>query len=248
MALTFQNADVVLLGEHHDNALHHALQARAVAALKPGALVFEMVEPGTARNITPDARSDAIALADHLDWDALGWPDFAMYYPIFAAAPDAAIFGGALPGDTVRQAINDGAAQTFGASAPLFGLTTPLSEAEQADRQDLQQSAHCNALPPDILPGMVEAQRLRDAALARAIVNALAQGFDGPVVVIAGNGHVREDWGIPAAMRTYAEMTGEPLTIATLGQYEGAAPDQPPVTHWVVTKAAERGDPCAAFR
>ncbi len=248
LAATFQDVDVVLLGEHHDNPLHHALQARAVATLKPAALVFEMIEPSHARDITHNMRLDASALSTHLEWEARGWPDFAMYYPIFSAAPKASIFGGALPRDTVRKAIEDGAAKTFGASAPLFGLATPLPEAEQSDRELLQHIAHCDALPPEMLPGMVEAQRLRDAALARAVVNALAQGFDGPVVVIAGNGHVHESWGVPAALRRYADQTGQNLTIASLGQYEETAPETPPVTHWVVTKATNRGDPCAAFR
>lgn len=239
---------MVLLGEHHDNALHHALQARVVSALKPGALVLEMIEPRHALDITPAIRSDAIALSNHLEWEARGWPDFAMYYPIFSAATEASIFGGALPRETVRLAVTDGAVATFGASATLFGLSEPLPNTERHIRETGQQVAHCNALPLEMLPGMVEAQRLRDAALAQAVVNALAQDFVGPVVVIAGNGHVREDWGVPAALNTYAEKSGQNLKIATLAQYEGAAPESPPVDHWVITKAAERGDPCAAFR
>ena len=244
----FSDADVIFLGEHHDNALHHALQARAVSVLEPGALVLEMIEPRHGLDITPALRSDAIALANHLEWEERGWPDFAMYYPIFAAAGDVPLFGGALPRDTVRQAFEDGAAATFGTSAALFGLSDALPDDEQEARETGQQEAHCNALPPEILPGMVEAQRLRDAALAEAVVNALAQGLDGPVVVIAGNGHVREDWGVPAALQEYAEQSGQSLTLATLAQYENEAPESPPVDHWVVTKAVERGDPCAAFR
>jgi len=207
-----------------------------------------MIEPRHALDITPDIRFDAIALANHLEWEARGWPDFAMYYPIFSSAPKAAVFGGALPRETVRLAVEDGAAATFGDSATLFGLADPLPSAEQETRETQQQEAHCNALPPEILPGMVEAQRLRDAALAQAVVNALAQDFDGPVVVIAGNGHVREDWGVPVALRNYFDQSNRSHTIATLAQYEGTAPENPPVDHWVVTKAAERGDPCAAFR
>lgn len=237
-----------MLGEVHDNADHHILQARVTADLQPGAIVFEMIEPGQARGITPDLRSDAAGLEAHLEWEARGWPDFAMYYPLFHMTKDAAIFGGALPRDEVRRAVAEGAAGVFGDAAPLFGLDRALPESEQEARNTLQQQAHCNALPDGILPGMVEAQRLRDAALARAVVNALEQNADGPVVVIAGNGHVREDWGIPAALRHYASVTGQSLQIATLAQYETEAPEAPPVTHWVVTAAARRGDPCAGFK
>ena len=243
-----RDADVVFLGEVHDNAEHHIQQARVIAALQPSAIVFEMIEPGQARTITPAQRKDAVALEAHLAWEDRGWPDFSMYFPLFYMSQHAAIFGGAMPRDEVRRAVSEGGAAIFGDAAALFGLDQPLPEGEQERRNALQQAAHCNALPEDILPGMVEAQRLRDAALARAVVNALAQKGDGPVVVIAGNGHVREDWGVPEALRHYAGATGESLTIATLAQYEVEAPETPPVTHWVVTPAAERGDPCEAFK
>jgi len=48
----FRGADVVLIGEHHDNALHHAVQTRLVAALEPRAIVFEMIEPYVEAGIT----------------------------------------------------------------------------------------------------------------------------------------------------------------------------------------------------
>ncbi len=237
-----------MIGEVHDNAVHHILQAKLVKNLQPSAIVFEMIEPGQARGITAGLRKDAVALEKHLDWEARGWPDFSMYFPMFYMSHGAAIFGGALPRDEVRKAVSDGAASVFGDGASLFGLDRPLPDDIQQRRNTLQQEAHCNALPDSILPGMVEAQRLRDAAMARAVVNALEQKGDGPIVVIAGNGHVREDWGVPAALRHYAEKTGQHLTIASLAQYEIEAPETPPVTHWVVTEAADRGDPCAGFK
>ena len=38
-------ARIVILGEIHDDPAHHANQARAVSALHPRALVFEMLTP-----------------------------------------------------------------------------------------------------------------------------------------------------------------------------------------------------------
>ena len=244
----FRGADVVMLGEVHDNALHHAVQARIVAALQPSAIVFEMITPGQARAVTEDIRADVLKLQSALEWEARGWPNFAMYYPIFAAAPREGIFGGAVPREDVRDAVSEGAAAILGGAAPLFGLDQPLDDQQQAAREALQMAAHCDALPEEMLPGMVEAQRLRDAALARAVVNALSQGGDGPVVVIAGNGHVREDWGEPSALRHYLDATGETAEIVTFGQFEEAAPEAPQVTRWLVTEAAKRDDPCATFR
>ena len=91
----------------------------------------------------------------------------------------------------------EGASRFLFLSAPLFGLDAALDPEEQATREAGQMAAHCDALPDHVLPGMVEAQRLRDAALSRAIVAAILETDGGPVAVITGNGHARTDWGIP---------------------------------------------------
>lgn len=236
-------ADVVLLGEHHDNPAHHAHQAIAVEAVGARALVLEMLTEAEALRITPELRESEPALEAVLGWNASGWPDFAMYYPIFAAAGDAAIFGGALEHDRVRQAVTDGAAAMFGDAAPLFGLDDALDDAEQGQREADQLAAHCDALPVAILAGMVEAQRLRDAALARAVIAAFAE-TGGPVAVITGNGHARTDWGVPRAL----EQAAPDLSVISVGQFEAAPPaGDPPFDFWLVTEAVERPDPCDTF-
>jgi len=243
-ALATLSADVVILGEVHDNPLHHAHQAQAVAALAPAALVFEMLTPGQAALVTDANRGDAAALGAALDWEASGWPDFTMYHPIFTAAPDAKVYGAALPRDQVRRSVAEGAAAILGDEAERFGLTTPLPAAEQAEREAEQMAAHCNAMPADLMPGMVEAQRLRDASLARATVEAMAE-TGGPVAVIAGSGHARRDWGIPAALA----LAAPELSVLSVGQIEaeGAAEADQPFDAWLVTAPTPREDPCAAF-
>ena len=235
-------ANVVILGEVHDNPTHHANQAQAVAALAPRALVFEMLTPEQAAIATPALRADPVALGTALGWEAAGWPDFAMYAPIFTAGPGAAIFGGALSRAVVRQAVRDGAAAVFGDDAASYGLTTPLVPADQAAREAAQQAAHCNALPETILPGMVQAQRLRDAALARAIVQAVA-ATSGPVAVITGTGHARRDEGIPAVL----SLAAPNLRVLSVGQAEAPLPADAPFDLWLVTPPAPREDPCAGF-
>jgi uncharacterized iron-regulated protein len=236
-------AAVTILGEVHDNVEHHRNQAAAVAALRPTALVFEMLSPEQAARATPAARADAATLDAALGWAGSGWPDFALYWPIFAAAPDAAVAGAALPRATIRAALQDGAAAAFGPDAARYGLTLPLDPADQAAREADQQAAHCGALPPDRLPGFVEAQRLRDAALARAALDALA-AHGPPVVVIAGTGHARTDRGIPAAIAAAAPG----LAVLAIGQVESDPGPGAPFDRWIVTDPQPRPDPCAAFR
>lgn len=236
-------ADVVILGEVHDNPLHHAHQAQAVAALRPRALVFEMLTPEQAARATPDLRGDPAALSAALGWAGSGWPDFAMYYPIFAAAPGAAILGAAIPRDRLRAAVTEGAATVFGDEAARYGLTAPLAPDDQAAREGEQMQAHCNALPAAMLPGMVQAQRLRDAALARAAVQAMDQ-TGGPVAVITGSGHARTDQGVPAVLA----LAAPGLRVLSIGQLEGPPEGAPPFDLWLVTAPAPREDPCASFQ
>lgn len=238
------SADVVILGEVHDNPAHHANQARAVAALKPAALVFEMLTPEEAAR-TPADRRDAAAMAAALGWDASGWPDFAMYHPIFLAAPEARVFGGEVERDSARRAVSEGAAVVFGPEAARYGLDQALPPAEQAARDAEQFAAHCEAMPIEMMGGMVEAQRLRDAALARAVVQAMAE-TGGPVAVIAGSGHARKDWGLPAVLA----MAAPELRVLSIGQGE-AGPErdaEAPFDLWLVTPPAEREDPCAVLQ
>lgn len=236
-------APIVVLGEVHDNPIHHSHQAQGVKGVQPAALVFEMLTPGQADIAnTPDLRSDQAALGNALAWETSGWPDFAMYYPIFAAAPNARVYGAAVPREEARGAFSEGAAAVFGDGADRFGLTTPLTPADQAEREAEQQEAHCNAMPPDLLPGLVSAQRLRDARLAQVAEQAFAD-TGGPVVVITGNGHARLDRGLPAALAT----ARPDLTVYSLGQLEDAPDTPPPFTDWIVTDPTPRDDPCAAF-
>lgn len=237
------SADIVILGEIHDNPLHHAHQSIAVSALSPSAVVFEMLSSEQASRVTPRLLRSAEALGAILGWEASGWPDFDMYHPIFVAAGAAAIRGAAAPREDVRQAAQVGASVVFGEEAGLFGLSDPLPEAERVLREAEQLIAHCDALPAEALPGMVEAQRLRDAWLARAALDALDE-TGGPVVVITGNGHARADWGVPHLIAAAAPEA----RVLTIGQFEEAAEPDPPFDLWLVTEAAERGDPCAAFR
>jgi len=235
-------ADVVFLGEVHDNPVHHAHQAIAVGAIGAKALVFEMLTDAQALRITPELLRSEQGLEATLAWQNSGWPEFAMYYPIFIATDARAIFGGALERDEVRRAVSDGAAEVFGDAAPLFGLTEPLDDAEQVVREAGQKAAHCDALPVSMLGGMVEAQRLRDAAMARAVIAAIAE-TGGPVAVITGNGHVRGDWGVPRALRRAAPD----LTVLTIGQFESTPDPKTPFDLWLVSDPVKRPDPCDTF-
>ena len=236
------HVDVVVLGEVHDNPAHHRNQARALRAIAPAAIVFEMLLPEHAAALPPDL-TDARAVEAATQWEARGWPDFSMYHPLFTAVPGARIYGGDVPRDQLRQAAQAGAAAAFGEDAARFGLTEPYADALQAEREQDLLAAHCFALPAEAMAGMVQAQRLRDAALARAALAALRE-TGGPVAVITGVEHARTDIGVPALIR----KASPGVTVLSIGQVERVPPGRPPHHLWIVTDGvASRGDPCAAF-
>jgi len=241
-AVDFSGFDVVIMGEVHDNPAHHVNQAEWVARLAPTSLVFEMLTPDLAQIAERLDPGDG-GLGQALQWQQRGWPDFTMYAPIFRAAPEALIFGGDVARADIALAFSDGAARALGDSAPLFGLDVPLPRPEQEIRESMMAVSHCGALPPEALPGMVEAQRLRDAALAQAVVGALLIAGP-PVAVITGNGHGRTDWGLPVALRAAVPD----VAILSIGQLESVPMDAQPYDVVTISTAPTRGDPCAAFR
>ncbi len=243
---TLPPAQIVILGEVHDNPVHHAHQAIAIGAIAPRALVFEMLTAEAAARATSAARATYTGLRAALDWDASGWPDFTLYYPLFAAAPDASIRGADVTRARVRRALDQGAARVFGDEAAAYGLAVALPGAAQSALEADLAAAHCGMLPPDRLAPMAEVQRLRDAELARAAVQA-HRDLGGPVVVIAGSGHARTDRGIA----TYIAAAAPDLSVLSIGQTEvapGADPGPQPYDLWLVTDPQLRPDPCAAFR
>ena len=221
-------AEVYVLGEVHDNPAHHAAQAEMIAEIGPNAVVFEMLTPEQAARLDrPDLPSDPEALDALLGWTEAGWPDIAIYMPVLEAARQVAVLGAA-GGDMDL--------------AP-YGLDEPLPEDEQAARESLQRAAHCDALPAEMLPDFVARQRAVDARLAAATLDALAR-FGLPVVLIAGNGHARRDWGVPAAI---ARVRPEIPVIAVVQGEDGSVPPGGDVVR-DAPSVAGRPDPCAAFR
>ncbi len=235
-------ADVVLLGELHDNAAHHLGQAALLRQVAPKAVVFEMLTPQMAA-VVNDYTGDLAGLGDVIGWEDAGWPDFETYLPIFEALGDVPVAGAAAPRERVRAAFTQGAAAVFGANASRFGLTAPLPEDQLQTRLTAQFEAHCQAMPIEMMGGMVEAQRLRDAQFAQVTLDTLAQ-YGAPVVVITGNGHARRDWGVPFAIAQAAPD----VSTFSVGFVEAPASAQDArFDATVVTEPAPRGDPCAAF-
>ncbi|MQM39148.1 hypothetical protein KBTX_03170 [wastewater metagenome] len=251
-------ADIVLLGEEHDNPHHHENQAAVIDALaargRHPAVVLEMLRADQQAAVDRARREhpgDVDALAGAVDWADSGWPPWSMYRPVFAAAyrHDLPIVAGNLSRGQLDTLRSRGRAGLSAATRTRLGLERPQPDDERASMTEAIREGHCGLLPEEMLPRMRGIQRARDGALARAALE--AAGEAGMSVVIAGHGHVRTDHAIPRVIAARA-----PSRRVVAVAFEAAVPDgrggppagTPPFDYVWFTAAVERADPCAALR
>ncbi len=259
VATAVAGADFAFLGETHDNPEHHRLQARMLAAaVRAGrhpAVAFEMLDPDQQKTIDATlarAPRDPDALAAAVDWNRSGWPDFAMYRPIFQVALDAGlpIVAANLPRRRARAVVSNGLSALEPRVRELLDRAPPLSpEARDELRAEMAES-HCGQMPESMLEPLVEMQRARDAEIAARVLDA---GKERGAVLIAGTGHVRSDRAVPSYVAldapgrsrvvvAFLEATGDEPSLDAYAQR--LAREKLPYDYVGFTAAQEREDPC----
>lgn len=239
--------DFLLLGEVHDNAAQHQLRAERLAALladgKPTAVVFEQM-PASRNAALQVAPQQVDALVEAGQFDRKGW-QWPLHKPLLdaAVAGDARVVGGNLERDDLRRLMKEGDAAWPPALLAL-AQRTPWGDAQQQAQLKAIDEGHCGALPAAMHEPMARAQRARDASLAQALLTARAQGAE-RVVLIAGNGHVDRELGVPR----YLEAAGiAPQRILAVGYLEAGQPGSGRFDERVETAPAAREDPCKSLR
>jgi uncharacterized iron-regulated protein len=202
-------ADFLLLGERHDNADHHLLQAEVLRSLialgRRPAVGFEMFgldDASAIANHLAFAPNDAAGLGRAMNWNKRGWPDWAMYQPIAEAALEAKlrIVATNLPLAIARKMSRDGLAALEPSVRRELGLDRPSDAMFATMAADIHNS-HCGYASEESVKAMVEVQRARDAQMAQSLI--AASNRDGAILV-AGAGHVRNDYGIPVYLSAKA--------------------------------------------
>ena len=239
-----RQARFVLLGEVHDNASQHRMRAALLGDLladgRRTTVVFEQMGRAEDAAIAAAPRNaEAIADAGRLDRQGWGWP---LHKPLFDAAIGGAaqIEGGNLDAAEARAIVRGGPPAVPADLRALLAEPGWGPRQQQALEREID-AGHCHALPAAQWPAMALAQRARDAAMAQALLSAASA--DGRAVLIAGNGHVRRDLGVPQ----YLRAAGVPASqIVAVGYLEEAERDAP-YDLVQLTSRTPRDDPCAAF-
>lgn len=242
-------ADFVLLGEIHDNSYHHRIRGAmltALAAKKP-AVVFEQLARSTGPIPAPAAGEDQESWLDAHGFDRKGWK-WPLHQPVVdaALAHGRSIYGSNVPREALRSVVRQG---TGAAPAELSALITrvPLDSAAKAGIDQELFEGHCGKLPQEMVPGMRAAQEVRDAAMTDAM---LAAGAGGPAWLIAGDGHVRMDMGVPRILSKVAPGKKELVVGFVERGSDEAKPGAAAASRYqvlVITPAAQREDPCAGL-
>lgn len=236
-------AQITLMGEVHDNPDGHrqradALRGEVEAGFRPALLMEQFDRENQATLTQAQAKcSDAdcvIAAAGGKRWD---WPlykpviELALKYrlPLIAANVSRADAGKVIGGG-LSAALDD-------ATIRQFKLDQPLPADLAAQQRQAVVDGHCGKFPEEMMPGMVNAQVARDVWMAKLLAEHSASG----AVLLAGNGHVRKDVGVP---RWLSLVT--PVKPHVVGYVEKAEPgDAAAYDETHVIPAHQRPDPCA---
>lgn len=254
LAAALARRPVVLLGEVHDNTAQHAARAAALRQWVQGgarpALAFEQFDRerqpdiDRARRETPPAgTSPSEHLITRASGQRSGW-DWALYRPYIdlALEYELPIVAANLSRADASRVAGLGFAAVFdAASRSDLGLDALPPAAVRAQERAIDEG-HCKQLPADVVVRLARSQIGRDAALALAI----RAHFERGVVLLTGNGHARNDIGVP--MFFSAAERARSLTIGLL-ESETATPDWRSRFDLVfVTPTQPRADPCTALR
>ncbi len=235
---------IFFLGEIHDNEHGHQRRLEQVTQLiEKGPQPVVALEQFDLEN---QAVLDA-ALSQCPDVDCVlekagtsGW-EWRFYKPYVQWALDKKIklVAANLSNADVRKVMTQGFAAVLGTQlVDTYQLNKIPAQLLAAQKIAIQEG-HCNMLRAQAIDPMVRGQIARDVWMAHT-VNGVSNG---PVVLIAGNGHVRKDAGVlqwlTPSKQAQTQVHGyvESIDKTAADWYD----------HVHVVPAVEREDPCLAF-
>lgn len=240
---------LLLLGELHDNAAGQALRLQAISRLlqdgaRPALLLeqfdrerqaeIDLVLQAAPGMPPGDAEFDTTldTLVKIAGPAGAGW-DWALYRPVLRLALQyrLPVVAANVSRADARKVIAQGLA------AAGFDATVPTDIASAQAAQIV--ASHCGQIGAAQADRMALAQVARDQFMARQVERYASRG----VLLLAGNGHVRRDLGVPRWLTPASQQRAR--AVGYLEQ-DGLPPGAFDLT--VVSPVQPRQDPCASLR
>lgn len=249
-------ANVLLLGETHDNPQHHELQqkllkARIASGARPALMMEQLdddTQPALDRALAGSDRDEVLNSVTKM----IKFADWKFYRPFLAIAVDnkLPVIAANISSLRLQPVIWKGFAAYDADDLKRLAVRQVWSESRENYLVNNMGGAHCGKLRDELRAGLTRSQRLRDALMVDSAMSSLGRG----VVGIVGSGHARRDIGMPiyfAARAPQARIFSvgfvevspqrtDPRTYAALS----ATGDAPYDVIWF-TPRVKRSDPCA---
>lgn len=249
-------ANVILLGETHDNPLHHDIQlkllnARIEAGARP-ALLMEQLDtvnqPALDKALAGSDREETLKSVTGL----IKFTDWKFYRPFLVTAVDnkLPVIAANISSRQLQPVIWQGFSAFDADALKRMAVEEVWSEGRENYMRTHMGGAHCGKLRDSLREGLARGQRLRDALMADAAVPSIGRG----IVAIVGSSHARRDVGMPL----YISARDPAARIFSIGFVEVIPGRNAPDTYetdsvsgeipfdaiWFTPRVA-RTDPCA---
>lgn len=256
--LTMTNtADVLLLGEVHDNPEHHELQlqllkARIATGSRPALMMeqlnaenqpaLDLALSGTDRDKVLNRVNALVKFSNAEDYLALLTIAVDNKLPVIAAN---------ITNPQLQPVIWNGYAAVDAGELKRLAVEEVWSAQRQDYLANHMGGAHCGQLRDELRAGLSRSQRLKDAMMVDSAVTSIPRG----VVGIVGSSHARRDIGLPlyfaardpkAHIISVAFVEVSPGHADPLAYIDSATGEAPYDVIWFTPRVA-RTDPCANF-
>lgn len=235
----------LLMGEVHDNPDGHQRRFEDIKALvlqgwRP-AIAMEQFDRERQADLTQamatcKAAPCVIEKAGGARWE---WP---LYYPVIDLALQYKL--PLLAANVSRKDAGEVIRNGFAAALPAdiiktYNIPATVSDVLVEGQKQAINAGHCGHAPQAMLGGFANAQITRDLWMAKTMLDNSKNG----VILLAGNGHVRNDLGAVYWLRSQGQTSIRSVAYVEAGnQADNATFD---IVHLV--KAHTRPDPCGSL-
>lgn len=248
------DAKFVLLGEIHDNAEHHRIQAvilREVATDRRPALVMEQFDRNQQGKINAilQGRGDADKILSALGGLMRKSWEWRAYAPLakLALEKKLPVLAANLSRDELRMVSRNGFAALGEGEEQRLALETVWSPARQSKLMNDIAQGHCGKVQESMVTAITKSQRARDAMMADTLLLSKSAG----AVAIIGRSHAQLQMAIPL----YLAARAPEATVLSLGIVEVDGPADPAAYArgplgplydyiWFTPRVARKVNPC----